>query len=65
MKEAETKLVRSEQEIRQMLLTMMITMSYTVIALSPSVESQLKSLIDMAELDPNVLGVSYFGRIDN
>ena len=60
-----TKLVRSEAEIKQLLLSLMVRFSYMSIALAADSGYQLQSLFGMVDVDPSILGTSYFGRIDN
>jgi hypothetical protein len=61
----ETKLIRNDAEMKQLLLKQMMGWTYMVIALSEDLEGQLQDLFNMVALDPNVLGSSYFGRVDN
>jgi len=65
-KELDTfKLVLSEQEIKQLKLTLMTRFTYMTIALSSDIDVQLQGLISLVEYDPSVLGTSHFGRVDN
>ena len=61
----EDKLVRSDAEIKQLQVTTMIKATYMIIALSSNIELQLKDLCDLADMDYQILGTSYFGRVDN
>jgi len=58
-------LVRSDQEIRELKLLLFTRFTYTMIALSENKEQQIENLVAWAEIKPDIMASSYFGRTDN